>query len=275
MIREGYEIANRFGHRPFVYQFLYAALEADLRTGEWDDNIAELDAIEENETPWPFYQIAFSGSGPCELRCVGTSRRPRRCCAGLTATLPELQSIQSEAYRPSGAGCTFCSRRGAGKRRSSTGARQAPTPTSRSKLVDHRQCGGSRRSAGGLGRGIRGDRVAGQLPRPEPRCAPRRRPAALAAREGRWEEAHAGFSAAIRHLTEQGELYYVALAGLLWDALSAGRDPDAAEAGRRRGRLLRRASGVAVRRALRSAFVPSGPEPRSAGRRPGAALAEA
>ena len=25
MIREGFEIATRFGHRPFVYQFLYAA----------------------------------------------------------------------------------------------------------------------------------------------------------------------------------------------------------------------------------------------------------
>ena len=74
MIREGYEIANRFGHRPFVYQFLYAALEADLRTGKWDDNIAELDAIEENETPWPFYQIAFSGTRAMRAALRGDAR---------------------------------------------------------------------------------------------------------------------------------------------------------------------------------------------------------
>ena len=85
--------------------------------------------------------------------------------------------------------------------------------------------------------------------------------AALAAREGRWEEAHAGFSTAIRHLTEQGELYYASLAGLLWDALSDGRDPDATEAGRNAVAFFdeHRASPFVER--YRSAFVPSGSQP--------------
>ena len=98
MIREGYEIANRFGHRPFVYQFLYAALEADLRTGEWDDNIAELDAIEENETPWPFYQIAFSGMRAMRAALRGDLASAEEMLRLADATLPELQSIQSEAF---------------------------------------------------------------------------------------------------------------------------------------------------------------------------------
>ena len=98
MIREGYEIANRFGHRPFVYQFLYAALEADLRTGEWDDNIGELDAIEENETPWPFYQIAFSGMRAMRAALRGDLASAEEMLRLADATLPELQSIQSEAF---------------------------------------------------------------------------------------------------------------------------------------------------------------------------------
>ncbi|HEX5579502.1 MAG TPA: adenylate/guanylate cyclase domain-containing protein, partial [Candidatus Limnocylindria bacterium] len=56
IIREGLEMASRYGHRPFVYQFLYAQLEAGLRLGNWDDGVAELEAIEDNETPFPFYQ---------------------------------------------------------------------------------------------------------------------------------------------------------------------------------------------------------------------------
>ena len=98
MIREGYEIANRFGHRPFVYQFLYAALEADLRTGKWDDNIGELDAIEENETPWPFYQIAFSGMRAMRAALRGDLASAEEMLRRAEATLPELQSIQSEAF---------------------------------------------------------------------------------------------------------------------------------------------------------------------------------
>ena len=173
MIREGYEIANRFGHRPFVYQFLYAALEADLRTGSGTTTSGSSTRSRRTKRPGPSTRSPSAACGPCELRCVETSRRPRRCCAGLRRPSP---SCRASRARPSCTrrGLTSCSRLGVGRgdRARAPGRRQLELHGR--QLVDRCQRGGSRRSAAGVGRGIRGAGVARQLPRPEPGCALRR-----------------------------------------------------------------------------------------------------
>ena len=277
MIREGYEIASRFGHRPFVYQFLYAALEADLRRGEWDDNIAELDAIEENETPWPFYRISFSGMRAIREALRGDLASAEEKLRRAEATLPELQSIQSEAFiHVAWASVLFVGGRWqeaidhgrqAGANSNFTmdawwiTANAAAAADLRERLVEASEGLVSLPSFPGPNR----DALHGGTR------------AALAAREGRWDEAHSGFAAAIRELTDQGERYYAGLAGLLWDSLSAGRDPDATEAGAIAAAFFEEQRASAFVDRYRSAFVPmaesapSTPSPVSAEAEPSTA----
>jgi len=261
MIREGYDIANRYGHRPFVYQFLYAALEADLRTGKWDDNIGELDAIEENETPWPFYQIAFSGMRAIRAALRGDLASAEEMLRGAEATLPELQSIQSEAFvHEAWAHVLFAAGRWA---EAIEHGRQAGANSN--FTVDAWWITANAAAAADLPpvlvEASEGIVSPATFPGPNRDALHDGARAALAAREGRWEETQAGFSAAIRHLIDQGELYYASLAGLLWDGLSAGRDPDAAEAGRNAVAFFEEHRALPFVERYRSAFVPSGSEP--------------
>ena len=94
-------------------------LEANFRRGNWDDDIADLDAIEGNETPYLFYQIAFLGTGhPC-----GAARRPydgRR--AGATSGGAAVGSPEraERGVRPSCMGPRAVSWRRGGTRPSNT-----------------------------------------------------------------------------------------------------------------------------------------------------------
>ena len=261
MIREGYEMASRFGHRPFVYQFLYAALEADLRTGQWDDNIAELDAIEENETQWPFYRISFSGMRAMREALRGDLVSAEERLRLADATLPELQSIQSEAFvQLAWAHVLFAAGRW---EEAIEHGRQAAANSN--FTIDAWWITANAAAAADL-RPVLVEASEGivslaSFPGPIRDALHDVTRAALAAREGRWEEAHAGFSAATRHLIDQGELYYASLAGLLWDALAAGRDPDASEAGRNAVIFFEEHRATAFVERYRSAFVTSDAEP--------------
>jgi hypothetical protein len=80
--------------------------------------------------------------------------------------------------------------------------------------------------------------------------------AALAAREGRWDDVHGGFAPAIAGLAGMGSLTYAHMAGLLWDSLAGSRDPDAAEAGRRAALFFDERGASAFVERYRAAFVP-------------------
>ena len=139
MIREGYEIANRYGHRPFVYQFLFGLLEANLRRGNWDDDIADLDAIEGNETPYPFYQIAFSGARAILAALRGDLTTAEEQARRAEERLSEVQSMQSEAY-VHGLGPRAVRGGAVGRGHRGTGGRLAPTRTSPSMRGGYGQC---------------------------------------------------------------------------------------------------------------------------------------
>jgi tetratricopeptide (TPR) repeat protein len=258
MIQEGYEIASRFGHRPFVYQFLYGALEADLRRGRWDDSLAELDAIEENETPWPFYRIGFSGMRAMREALRGDLASAEQKLRGAEATLPELQSIQSEAYvHLAWSQVLFAAARW------EEAIEHGRLAAANSNFTNEGWWFAANAAAAAdlrpaLAEAIEGMLAPTSFPGPIRDAMHQAVRAALSAREGRWDEAHADFSVATRQLAERDVLYYASLARLLWDALSAGRDPDAAEAGRLAAAFFEENGASAFVERYRAAFVVAG-----------------
>jgi tetratricopeptide (TPR) repeat protein len=62
LLREGYELARRFGHRPFAHQFLYNMFESTWRGGDWDAWNQERDEVEEAESPSPYYRVGYAGA---------------------------------------------------------------------------------------------------------------------------------------------------------------------------------------------------------------------
>jgi hypothetical protein len=268
LIREGLEIANRYGHRPFVYQFLYARLEAGLRLGTWDDGIADVDAIEDNETPFPFYQIAYRGSRAIRAALRGDLATAERLAQEAEARLTEVQSIQSEAYVQ----LFWTHVRFAAARWDEAIEHGRQAAANSNFTVDAWWVTGNAAAAAD-DRGALAEAMEGLL---SPIAFPGRSrdalyavlSAARTAREGRWDDVQAGFAPAVAQLMGMGSLFYAHTAGLLWDALAGSRDPDAAEAGRQAvGFFEERGAGAFVER-YRAAFLPPGtgqPQPETAG----------
>jgi class 3 adenylate cyclase len=268
IIREGYELANRYGHRPFVYQFLFGMLEAGLRQGDWDDGMADLEAIEYNELPYAFYQIAYLGARAMRAALRGDLAGAERQAEQATELLGEVQSMQSEAYveliwthlRFAGARWAEAIEHGRQAGANSNFAMDAWWIT-----VNAAAAADDRRA---LAEAIEGLLSPIAFPGPSRDALHAAATAALAAREGRWDDVHSGIAPAVAQLTAMGSLFYAALASLLWDALAGERDPDAAEAGRAAVAFFEeRGAGSFVER-YRAAFVPPGigtPPPETAG----------
>jgi hypothetical protein len=96
--------------------------------------------------------------------------------------------------------------------------------------------------------------------------------AARAARQGREDEARAGFAHAHSELTAAGELLYANLAGLLWAALAGERHPDAAAAGSEAEAFFTERGADAFVRQFRDRFVAT---PAAPGEQPAADSREA
>jgi tetratricopeptide (TPR) repeat protein len=97
LCREGYEMANRYGHRPFVFQFLFNVIEVGLKRGEWDSWMAELDALEESEV-YPFYRSGYAAQRAMHLALRGDLDGAERALERAAAAAQELQSPQIDAY---------------------------------------------------------------------------------------------------------------------------------------------------------------------------------
>jgi hypothetical protein len=80
--------------------------------------------------------------------------------------------------------------------------------------------------------------------------------AARSARQGRWDEAHAGFELSRDWLLEHGDLTYGHLAGLLWSLLTADRRPEAAAASAAADAFFAERGAMPFVAAFRAAFVP-------------------
>jgi tetratricopeptide (TPR) repeat protein len=256
LIREGYEIANRYGHRPFVYQFLFALLEANLRLGKWDDGIADLDAIEGNETPYPFYQIAFLGARAIRAALRGDLTAAERMARQAQERLVDVQSVQTEAYLQ----LVWTHLRFAAGRWEEAMKHGRQAGANSNFNVDAWWVTANAAAAAD-DRPVLADALAALVspmtfPGPGRDALHSAASAALAAREGRWDDVHAGFAPAIAKLAGMGSLTYAHMAGLLWDALAGSRDRDAAEAGRQAVAFLEERGASAFVERYRAAFVP-------------------
>jgi hypothetical protein len=80
--------------------------------------------------------------------------------------------------------------------------------------------------------------------------------AGLAAREGRWEQVHAGYRSAIDAIHESGYAIYEAMTGLEWGMLAGSRDPEALAAGEAGAAFFTDRGAEVVVERYRAAFVP-------------------
>ena len=256
LIRDGYEIANRYGHRPFVYQFLFALLEANLRLGNWDDGIADLDAIEGNETPYPFYQIAFLGARAIRAALRGDLVVAEQLAQQAQDRLVDVQSVQTEAYLQ----LVWTHVRFAAARWDEAIQHGRQAGANSNFTVDAWWVTANAAAAAD-DRPVLADALDAFLspmtfPGPSRDALHSAASAAQAAREGRWDDVHGGFAPAIARLAGMGSLTYAHMAGLLWDALAGSRDPDAAEAGRRAAAFFEERGASSFVERYRAAFVP-------------------
>ena len=256
LIREGYEIANRYGHRPFVYQFLFGLLEAGLRRGNWDDGIADLDALEGNETPYPFYQIAFLGERAIRAALRGDLATAEEQARQAEERLSDVESMQTEAYVQ----LVWAHVRFVATRWEEAIEHGRRAGANSNFTVDAWWVTANAAAAADVRQALADARDAFlsplNFPGPSQEALHAVASAALAAREGRWDEVHSGFAPAIARLADMGSLAYAHMAGLLWDALAGRRDADAAEAGRQAEAFFGERGASAFVERYRAAFVP-------------------
>jgi tetratricopeptide (TPR) repeat protein len=257
LVREGYEMATRFGHRGFLYQFLMALSDSALRLGRWDDWMDEMDTLEANEAPFPFYQAGFAGSRSTRLSLRGDHAGAERELGEATKIIRELQSAQADAFlNIRRAWMHFIA---AAWQDAVQEARQSAVNSNFD--VESWWLAANAAAAGGLTdvleeaiAGLEGSPYTGRTTQALV-IAGR---AALAGRQGRWDEAAAGFDQARSELTEAGELVYAALTSLLWAALAEDRSPKAGEAGSDAEGFFATRGALSFVHAYRAAFVPVG-----------------
>jgi class 3 adenylate cyclase/tetratricopeptide (TPR) repeat protein len=229
LLREGWETANRFGHRGFVYQFLLTLAEIALRRGRWDEWMDEIEAVVDGDVPVPFYWAGFAAKGSIRLAFRGDLEAAQRELDKAAQIGKELQSAQSDAH-------LFLHR----SWRSLVAGLWAdaidqarPAAMNSNFHIDGTWVMALAAAASGqlepLEEAIAGLESAPDVGASKAALLLASR-SALAARQGKWDEARAGFGEARAVLADGGEHFYAQLASLLWGALAADRDADAAQA---------------------------------------------
>jgi tetratricopeptide (TPR) repeat protein len=98
LMREGYEMAVRYGHRLFAYQFLLVLLEVELRSGNWDVWTSEADEFMASEVVTPFYASAFLSGRALRLALRGDVAAAEEIHGEVVTLTQQLQSQQLDAY---------------------------------------------------------------------------------------------------------------------------------------------------------------------------------
>jgi class 3 adenylate cyclase/tetratricopeptide (TPR) repeat protein len=257
LLREGYEMATRFGHRPFLYQFLLTLAESALRRGRFDDWIEEMETLEANEAPFPFYRSGFAGNRSMRLALRGDIAGAERHLEEASVIVRELQSSQADAYvNLHRAWLRFI----AGRWQEAVEEARQAAVNSNFDVEGWWLVASAAAAAGFVDvleeaiAGLEGTPYAGRTT-DALLLAVR---AALAARQGRWDEAAAGFDRARVELNEAGELVFAAITGLLWAAVAEDRSPKAAEAGSEAEEFFATRGALSFVHAYRAAFAPVG-----------------
>jgi class 3 adenylate cyclase len=257
--RDGYEMAKRYGHRPFAFQFLYNLLELGLKQGDWDAWMAELDALEESEI-YPFYQVSYAIQRGNRLALRGDLDGAERAHERALAAARQLQSGQVDAYiQLSRSSLRLIT----GAWQEAVEAAEAAAPDS-NFTVDAWWFVANAAAAGNLPAKLEEaiEKLAANSPGlPLAGGLERAARAARSALLGSADEARAQFATATEALKAAGAETDRHLAFLLWGSLLADRQAEAAAAAREAEEFFTsRGASVLVQR-YRDAFIRADREP--------------
>jgi len=255
LMKELYDLAVRFGHRPFLHQSLFNLFDLALRSGSWGEWLSEIEAAEEAEKPEPFYEAAFGQSRAALAAVRGDVEEAEAQGAGMEAVAATMDSQMlaasvafNRAWRS-----LFAAKWLDASRSGMEAARDSNFIVDGATFAAHAAVAGDLRDelATAIDR-LRTSPFQGRVTEAALMAAE----AGLAAREGRWDEARAGYRHAMDMLERTGNLLERAITSLEWGALDGERDPEAQAAGAAgEAFFAERDAGVVVER-YRAAFVP-------------------
>lgn len=256
LYREGYGLATRFGHRPFLYQFLSVMAENSVRAGKPEEWMPEIEAVEENERLPPYSETSFLGTRALRQDLAGDYIGADASLERIRELLGELQSVQVEAALE-----LFRTRHfvlsgdwddaiahGLVAAENSNFANEGWSLVGLAAAAGDQPDVLERATAALESRrvGVTVDAMAGILR------------GAASARAGSWEEARQAFTRSLAELERAGELLFKGLAELLWDALAGAQGPEAAEAGRSATDFFGEIGATAMAERFRAAVVSAG-----------------
>jgi class 3 adenylate cyclase/tetratricopeptide (TPR) repeat protein len=260
LLREGYDLSLRLGMSAFVPQFLVLLANTASLMGAGDELFDEMDALEEGEELRPYYRALFAGTRALHAAYHGDLEEADAEAEKVYAAAAAMESVMMEA--------------GADQMRSELaffhsdwveGARRGLAATRNSNSVrDGAWWAAHAAVAGDLRDELR---AAIEVHRNSPlqdqltSAAMASAEAGLAAREGRWDQANAGYRQALDAIDKSGYRVQEAITKLEWAALAGSRDPDALAAGAAGAAFFADRGAAVVVERYRAAFVPVPDEP--------------
>jgi tetratricopeptide (TPR) repeat protein len=251
--REGYELATRYGHRPFLYQFLWNLIESALRRGDWDSWMEERSALAEEVQFHPYYQVGYEGQRAVRLAMRGERDAAQEAYERAVAATKLVQTSQV-VYTELTRGWLrlvdgdLLEAVDAAKRAATDsnfkfdGLWLAAYAAAAGGLMDELDRSIAELAGQSAGRSV----VAGL------EGAAR---AARAARSGDLDAARIGFADAMNALDRAGSAMDHHLAGLLWGALLADEQAEAATAASEAEEFFSTRGAASFVRAYRDTFV--------------------
>jgi hypothetical protein len=264
LFREGYEMATRYGHRPFMYQFLYTLADNAVRLGNLDEWTSEIQSLQENESPTPFYQAGFEGTQAFREDLRGDYARADEMLARSAELFLEVQSVQAEAAQE-----LFHGRHELLQGNWDKAIARSATAAANSNFVEE----GNLLAGVAAAAGDRPDALEHATAMLEQQTSEdsAARPfadifrAVPVLRAGGYAEAQPVFTRVLAALEKRHEVLLRALAQMLWGALAAEHSPEAAEAGREAAEFFAGIGGSAmVERFTAAVVTPGAAAPRRA-----------
>jgi tetratricopeptide (TPR) repeat protein len=263
MMREGWEMSTRYGHRLFAYQFLVVLLDMALRSGEWDAWTNEADEFLGAEAVTPFYAVAFHSSRAVRVALRGDLDEAERIHAEAVRLAGMLQSQQMDAYlhRERMWLRFFAARWEEVVAEGRVAAANSNFTVDSWWIVSLAAAAGNLPEA--LDEAITGFDGSG-MPGPTTDALQRAAMAGRAARQGDMDTAHALYRESLATLRDGDELLFAHLAGLLWSRLAGGADAEAQRAGEAAEEFLAARGAASLVRTFDVAFQRGADAPAAA-----------
>jgi len=255
LLRDGYALAVRFGSLTFTQQFLMGLATLSVYSGDWGAWLDEIEAIEDAETPHPFYQAAFANIRSVLAAVRGDEDLVDAELAKARAAAAMLDSVTvTAALALSDAYCAlFRGEWAPGTHGGVLASADTNFATEGRAIAAHAAIAGDlvddlRQILEALWASPYRTRLSF--------AAIANSEGGLAARAGRWDEARIGYRQALELREQAGNLLEKAVTGLEWAALAGSRDPDAQAAGAAGAAFFTERGAAAVVERYRAGFVP-------------------